>query len=278
MAFLYCQSGYQMRLAIDGQKLVMLYGSKHQIFDKGYFSIDGIYFYPYGESSKNICICDTAYEGETPMSLLISAEQKFGSVMSASRTIKSEQYKDLTISSQVSVNLIDFYNTYPVSSIDGNPMTKWSMYANTPLAKESKDLLYPAICRAIDGCDILSAANRLLNWVQTGFVYEYDDKVWGYDRAFFAEETLFYPYCDCEDRSILFSRLVRDLLGLDVALVYYPGHLATAVHFKEQVEGDAMLINGEKYIICDPTYIGAPVGVQMPDLEYDKVQAIVLRK
>lgn len=104
------------------------------------------------------------------------------------------------------------------------------------------------------------------------------DVVWGQDRAFFAEETLYYPYCDCEDRSILFSRLVRDLVGLDVALVYYPGHLATAVRFNEAVEGEGLIINGDKFIVCDPTYIGAPVGVQMPDLEYDKTQAIVLNR
>lgn len=28
------------------------------------------------------------------------------------------------------------------------------------------------------------AVSRLLNFVQTAFVYEYDDKVWGCDRAF----------------------------------------------------------------------------------------------
>lgn len=37
-----------------------------------------------------------------------------------------------------------------------------------------------------------------------GFVYEYDDKVWGGDSAFFAEESLYYPYYDCEGRFILF--------------------------------------------------------------------------
>jgi hypothetical protein len=222
MAFLYCQSGYQMRLAVDGNNLIMLYGSKHQIFDKCYFVVDGIYFYPYGEPSNNISICNAEFESETPMSLLINTEQKLGTSMSAVRTIKSKQYADVSISSQVPNNLIDFYNSYPTSAIDNNPMTRWAMYANTPLARNSKDLIYPALRKAIFGCDALAAANKLLNWVQTGFVYEYDDKVWGYDRAFFAEETLYYPYCDCEDRSILFSHLVRDLLGLDVALVYYP--------------------------------------------------------
>jgi len=94
------------------------------------------------------------------------------------------------------------------------------------------------------------SASWLLYWVQTAFVYEYDDKVWGHDRAFFAEESLSYPYCDCEDRSILFSRLVRDLLGLDVILVFYPGHLATAVAFTDNVDGDYIELNGKHYIIC----------------------------
>lgn len=138
--------------------------------------------------------------------------------------------------------------------------------------------MYPSLCKIIADKSNLQAAELLLNLVQTGFVYEYDDKVWGHDRAFFAEETLYYPYADCEDRSILFSRLIRDLLGLDVALIYYPGHLATAVRFDEDVKGDAMIIDGHRYIVCAPTYIGAPVGAQMPTLEYDKAQAIVLNR
>ena len=39
----------------------------------------------------------------------------------------------------------------------------------------------------------------------------------------------------------------------------------------------ALMINGRKFIVCDPTYIGAPVGAQMPGLEYDNTQAIVLK-
>ena len=34
---------------------------------------------------------------------------------------------------------------------------------------------------------------------------------------------------NCEDRAILFTRIVRDLLGLKCILIYYPGHLASAV-------------------------------------------------
>ena len=94
---------------------------------------------------------------------------------------------------------------------------------------------------------------------------------------FFAEESLFYPYCDCEDRSILFSRLVRDLLGLKVLLVYYPGHLATAVHFTESVTGDYISLDNQKYVVCDPTYIGAPVGATMPDMDNESAKVILLK-
>ena len=103
------------------------------------------------------------------------------------------------------------------------------------------------------------------------------DKIWGGDRAFFAQETLFYPYCDCEDRAILFSRLVRDLVGLDVVLLYYPGHLATAVAFNEEVNGDWLSFRNRKYIVCDPTYINAGVGRTMPNMNNQQAQIIALK-
>ena len=118
----------------------------------------------------------------------------------------------------------------------------------------------------------------LLNYVQTGFEYEYDDKVWGHDRAFFAEETLYYPYCDCEDRAILYSRLVRDLLGLDVVLVYYPGHMCTAVNFPDGAHGDYVVLDGKPFTISDPTYIGAPIGATMPGMDNKRAKVILLKK
>ena len=36
------------------------------------------------------------------------------------------------------------------------------------------------------------AVNMILNFVQTAFTYGYDDEIWGGDRPFFADETLYY--------------------------------------------------------------------------------------
>ena len=90
----------------------------------------------------------------------------------------------------------------------------------------------------------------------------------------FANETLYYPYSDCEDRSLLYATLVKDLLGLDVVLLDYPEHIATAVKFNDDIEGDCVLINNEKYLICDPTYIGADIGICMP--QYREIGAQVI--
>lgn len=275
-AFIYSQSGYKMRLGRDCEKLYLLYGSKHGIYEKGYIVIEGINYYPLDDKVERMEISDFSFPQEQSMSLYIENAQKFTIRPSAKRKLASEQYHDVTIDSQVNLNLIQFYNTYPSSEVNGNFMTRWKMYADTPMDESVSQMLYPDIKNKIEGLLDVQAVNQILNWVQTAFQYEYDDKVWGHDRAFFAEETLYYPYCDCEDRAILFTRLVRDLLGLKCILVYYPGHLASAVCLKQQVNGDYISLDGDVYTICDPTYIGAPVGITMPEMDNRSAKVIKL--
>ena len=277
--FVFCQSGYKIRFGITKKKeLRVLFKSDHHIFGfEGYKMNDGIYYVLQPTGEDGLAICDISYPEEKPLSLWISTEQKFVQNDSEERLLipKGSEQK---IRVKTNVNWINFCATYPTSMIGEDIVSRWVMYANTPLAGNVKEYLYPQLRAAINQFEnCVTATNWLLYWVQTAFVYEYDDKVWGKDRAFFAEETLYYPYCDCEDRSILFSRLVRDLLGLDVILVFYPGHLATAVDFKIPVNGDYIELNGKHFTICDPTYIGAPVGATMPDMDNQTAKVILLK-
>lgn len=203
-------------------------------------------------------------------------EPKTGDGVCDTRMLQSRRYSDFAAEVRINRELLDFLGGYPSSEVEGNKMTCWAMYARTPISSAVKESLYPKLKSLLSGVPKGEAANRLLDFVQTSLEYEYDDVVWGDERIFFSEESLFYPYCDCEDRSILFSRLVRDLLGLDVALVYYPGHLATAVCFDEDVQGDFLMIEGRRFVICDPTYINAPVGKSMPGLDNSSIEVIVL--
>ena len=209
------------------------------------------------------------------MRMEIDRLPKLQTTLSNNKKIKALSVP-IIVNTHVNKNLVDFFNDYPTSYCNNNFMTRWAMIANTPMEKGVKEKMYPQLQKAIKGLTEKEAMERLLNWVQTSLVYEYDDKVWGGDREFFAEESLYYPYADCEDRSILLSRLVRDLLGLKAILIYYPGHLAMAVEFTEQVKGDYIMLDGHKFVVCDPTYINANVGMTMPKMDNAAAKVILL--
>lgn len=278
-SYIYCQSGYKMRMARgDSGRLYLLYASKHHIYGYTYFVIDNESYYTIDCEEESLHICKATFPKERPMSLLVGKAPRYDVGQTKERTLQSARYANVKATVQINKNLIDFYDSYPRSGseIDDNFMTRWAIYANTPLAEDIKQSLYPALQQVIAGLSEKEAANRLLNFVQTGLTYEYDEKVWGDDRAFFAEESLYYPYADCEDRSVLFSRLVRDLLGLKVVLVHYPGHLATAVCFNDEVKGDFIQVNDQKFVVCDPTFIGGPVGWTMTSCRNQPTTVILL--
>lgn len=272
-AYLYSQSGYKMRLGRGGEKLYLLYASKHTIFSKNYWIIEGEKYYIYEGNVSSLQICNAKYANEQALSMQITDKQQFPDKFTPVQKKAANKYTGYLSNLRINKNLLDFYNTYPSAGY-GNE--KWSTYANTPISDEIKTALYPSLAKAIKGKSELEAVNYLLDFVQNGFTYEYDDKVWGGDRVFFPEETLYYPYSDCDDRAILFSRLVRDLVGLDVVLLYYPNHLATAVRFTTQPTGDYVTVENSNYIVCDPTYINAPAGRTMPQVANSSARIIMI--
>ena len=65
------------------------------------------------------------------------------------------------------------------------------------------------------------------------------------------------------------------LWGLMLYCWNIPNHMATAVCFDENIDGDYITVSGKKYIICDPTYIGASIGLAMS--QFKNVAAKVLK-
>ena len=274
--FLFCQSGYQMRFGVAQGKLVMLYGSRHRFLEKGWWEMDGICYYADHCQAEQIQISPVAYPHEKAMSLYVTQEPRLDLSSSPRRTLQSPYQPALTATVTSNRNLMAFCEQYPTSVVGDDFMTRWAMYAQMPLSSQARQELYPQLRKLIEGKSNYDAVNLLCRWVQTAFVYEYDDKVWGRDRAFFADETLYYPYADCEYRSILLTRIVRDLLGLDCLLVFYPGHLATAIALGDNARGDYIILNGKRYLVCDPTYICAPIGCTMEGMDNRTAKVIKL--
>ena len=292
LGFLYSQSGYKMRYARKDDKLYMIVASQYNMFGKSYFYVDGDWYYLLEDLKEGdkLNICKAKFPKESALSLQMNAHQAFANRPVQERTITSLLNPDFSFTIKSNKNSIDFYNTYPCSYTDNNFMTRWANYANTPLEKWLTDQIYPGMREKLQGLSPLEAVQQLDWWVQGTidtkrakpnqgcFLYAYDDDVWGYDRAFFGEESIFYPYNDCEDRAILLSHLVRDLVDLDVVLVYYPGHLATAIAFHTDVPGDNIMVDGRKFTVCDPTYIGSNVGETAPPYKGKGVNVILLKR
>ena len=281
LAYLLANSGYKVRMACDDTHLYMLAASRHYIYGKsyGYYEDGDSYYLLDGRQLPEVIyLCKAHYKKEGAVSLQMSAEQDFSPNPTPERTITSRENEDFSFTITSNKNYMDFYEVYPCSTIDNNFMTCWVMYAETPLEKGVREQLYPAMREKLKGLTQAEQVQQILWWIQTGLKYEYDEKLWGGDRAFFGEESLFYPYCDCEDRAILLSHFVRDLVGLDVALVYYPGHLAAAVAFTDEVKGNYYMHQGRKFTVCDPTIIPGEVGEVMEPYTDTPATLMLLRR
>ena len=253
--FLLTQSGYATRIArANNNRFVLLVPFNATLYDYSYFSMEGKHYYILDKESgsQNYYIFNKSFPKEQTPSLRMTESPKLTYVAAPPEN----------------KNLINFYNEYPLS-------TSWDYYSSASLSKETKQALYPILMREISGKSKYDAANMLINFVQTAFDYKTDDDQFGYERPLFGDETLYYPYSDCEDRSILYSILVRELLDLDVVLLLYPGHLATAVAFpNNQSYGYHFTYNNKVYTICDPTYINADAGDCMPEFRTTSPEVI----
>jgi hypothetical protein len=267
--FALSQLGYKIRLASQESRLISLISFKQELFSVPFVTIEGNKFYYLSSRPMrgSIQLCEFAFPSESSASLRISSLPNLPYTPSGERLVKSEAFPSVATTVNVNKNLINFLDTYPSCS--------WDIYASASLSPTMKKQLYPILKEKISGATEKNAVNILLNFVQTAFAYKTDGEQFGREKIFFGDEPFFYPYCDCEDRSILFAILVRDLVGLDVVLLDYPSHIATAVLFNEDVMGDYLAVNGRKYIICDPTYIGASIGKSMPDMQ--NLKANILR-
>ena len=172
------------------------------------------------------------------------------------RTVKLTKNKEISLP----------YNNAHMAYLDDVPMTVFPIYFVSPVSIEAQQVLHKTFTEMKSEYTPTQFIAMLLHFVQTGFDYKTDEEQFGYEKYFYPEEVLGYPYCDCEDRSALFAWLVQKYTNAQVIGLQYEGHVATAVYFGDDVNvnGDGFVYGGKKYYVCDPTYINAGIGMAMP--------------
>lgn len=259
--FILVRSGYDARVGISNSSVVLLLPSDIDIFDMRYLKIDGISYYMIAAGQcESLYTYDENYQNGRRFDLYQRQPLSLGGKTASRKLNFSFQGKEYAFDFKYDPDVIDFYKTLPQAQFE----VFFDAVPSTPLQKSVEDNLKPVI----QDMNRSTAINFLLQFVQLSFAYKTDPQQFGHEKYFYADELLAYPYCDCEDRSVLFSYLVSTLLGYEVIGTEFPGHMATAVGLDFETGGTQYKYAGSTYTIADPTYMNAKVGQCMPRYEH----------
>ena len=152
---------------------------------------------------------------------------------------------------------IRYYNDYPRTE----PVVYFGAPASSVLKEDILRQLYPVLSKISK----TEAAAFLLQFVQQEFDYTSAYKKGERIPVRFAEEVIASKSGDDQSKVALFSWLTRILLRLPVVGVQFPGYCSSAICFDEPIDGDFYFWKRARYLIADPTFRNAPIGVMMPE-------------
>lgn len=263
--FILSKSDYDTKVGYNDNDIFLLSPSKNSIYGVSFLKLDGKKYYAMSFDGKKKKMGSLyTYKGKYPgssdlMDYGIYETPEVAQKVS-SRDLKFKyRGKSYTVPVKYNKTVTEYFEYYP--------QTEFEVYFNASVSPEAGYSLIKALKPIVEGKTEGEAVNIIMRFVQTAFKYKTDDGQFGREKYLLPDETLFYPYSDCEDRSIIFAYLVNKLVGLEVVGLHYPGHMATAVRFNDDIEGDWVRYKGKKYIVTDPTYINADIGNAMPQFK-----------
>jgi hypothetical protein len=266
--FLMNKMGYDINLGFNQQQIILLPNILQSIPGASHYTISGQRYWNFLKGGKyNVYATHASRAGTHGLNLAHNSVPNL--------PLKAKRRVLTFTDNRRHYNLSVIYNENIARLYDNYPSLEWKYLFKTPVSSDVKQSLYPKLLEIISSKSELQAVNFLLHLTQLSFKYKTDGDQFGKEKYFFFEESLYFPYNDCEDRSIFFGKLVKELLGLNVVAIHYPNHLSTAVEFTaSNVKGDSVYLHGRKYIIADPTYIGSNVGMEAPEFKQVKKLAV----
>jgi hypothetical protein len=275
--FFLVKSGYDVRLGYAGADIHLFVAVQQQVYSTKFTRVGEQTYYAVLDADRGSSIRSFyTYEASYPNKLnpldIQYASTGFAREFPAQRTLAFD-YGGKTIRLNVSYDrrLVEYEGSFPQS--------EFPLYFDTDGSALVRHSLLVQLKKYTAAMEEEEAVNFLLAFVQKAFAYKTDEEQFGYEKYFFVEESLYFPYNDCEDRAVLFAWLVHELLGMNAVGLLYPGHMTTGVALKQvRPEFSTVEYQGKRFVIADPTYIGASVGMAMPfyaKLKPDRVVEIV---
>ncbi len=247
--------GYKVRIAFNDQGLVLLMSTQQTLYEMTYYQIEGErYYHISGDSSGSI----KSYRGEFDSKNRV-IDMRFNKTL---KSIPDTRYRTIYYKNErQQYNLKLPYDYQRVKYFSTYPQLDLKYYFRAPVGDVTENGLRKEIPELLSGNND-KKINQLLHFIHSAFPYAIDEDQFGKENYLLLEEILHYQASDCEDRSVLFAWLARNLLGEKVVGIEYPGHVATAIE------------RNDKLISADPTYIGSSFGEVMPDFQGKEAKTI----
>ena len=253
--------GFDVKVAYNKEDIFLLAAFKEKLFSTFYLSISGknydlLNFPAQPTITEGVQSYESDYPGKVQLlSTFLSSIPRFAN----HPEYKKLHFEEDTITLDLNINLIDFFKDYPECEL--------VVYFNTPVSQHAMESFERKLVPLFIGKSEKEKVAILLNMMHESFPYKPDQDQFGREDYLFPDEALFYPFTDCEDRAVLFSQLVSHYTTLTTVGLEYPDHVSVAVKFTEPIVGDYIVLNNDKYFICDPTYIGAEIGMAMDSMK-----------
>ena len=269
--FVFSKLGYAVKIGLSNKHIVLLFYSKKTIYktpnytieDKKYYSLQN---YSNGSIERLFTHLKNYPNAIKAFDLSMKILPKFTMAKKEKKLSFKQFGKNYNISYSYNQNMIDFMSTYPQAN--------YEVFFNTPLDKETYISIASSLKKYLDGKKASEAMNFILSFIQKAFKYELDSQQFGREKIMFAEETLYYDKSDCEDRAILFANLIKELFHIPVIGVKYKDHMASAIYVP--MKGDKISTKNRKFVIADPSYINANIGMSIPKYKHVKPQSYIL--
>lgn len=251
--------GLMARLGVNpsGDGFVLLAFAQH-VYGRPFIMIDGFRYYGFtdqeidlsDELNSQISTCKLPSDANLGLPLNLRLTE-----LRLPESPKEYEFTDgdITLKGTLNSNVYETLYHYPRTDV--------AETAISSIDPELRKSIVAQLKPRFEGMKQKEAVNRLLSFVQEAFPYATDEEFHGFEKPYFVEESLYYPKGDCEDRAVLYSFLLWNVLGIPNHIVGYPDHETVAVYLdNSKVRGTKYTFDGHDYYISDPTFKGARTG------------------
>ncbi|MFB6355056.1 MAG: hypothetical protein ABEJ65_00885, partial [bacterium] len=201
------KSGADVRMGHDRESYYLLYHSPVKLMGTPYFQFNGDRYYVFqreghSQSIRQLYTYQDQYSGpRKPIQPGLASEPRVRSNYRTRELTFQYNGQQYTVKAQVDQTMVNYFNSLP--------QMKLQEYIKDLPGAGVKASFIRQLRTMTSDMKKREKLRFLLRFAQSAFEYKTDQDQFGNEKYMVPAQTIFYPYSDCEDRSMLFMWIVK---------------------------------------------------------------------